>query len=80
MDIQKLVKALLAEGLTQAEIAKSVQCSQPTISDIANGRVGKVRPSYKVATGIQQLAKSVGIESDIHSLSRKPASKVRRPC
>ncbi len=74
MDIQKIVKAILAEGLTQAEIAKRVECSQPTISDIANGRVGKVRPSFKVATGIQELARSLGIGEDGSSPPMKPAS------
>lgn len=61
MDIQILVKALLADGLTQAKIAKVVSCSQPTISDILNGRIGKSRPSYKVVTGIQALATARGI-------------------
>ena len=72
MDIQKIVKAILAEGLTQAEIARRVECSQPTISDIANGRVGKVRPSFKVASGIQEIAKSLGIGED----GSPPLSKV----
>jgi transcriptional regulator with XRE-family HTH domain len=64
MDIQKIVKALIADGLTQAEIAKKVDCSQPTISDIANGRVGKARPSYKVASGLKVLATEHGIADD----------------
>ena len=64
MDIQKIVKAILAQGLTQAEIAKRVPCSQPTISDISNGHVGNVRPSYKVVMGIHELAKSLGIGDD----------------
>lgn len=64
MDIQKIVKSLLATGLTQAEIAAHVDCSQPNISEIANGQVGKTRPSYKIVTGIQSLAKLHHINDD----------------
>lgn len=62
MDIQSIVKALVATGMTQVEIAKAVDCSQPTISGIASGRVGKTRPSHKVVTGIQRLAINRGID------------------
>lgn len=62
MTIQITVKALIADGLTQAQIAKEVGCSQPTISDIANGQIGKTRPSYKVVTGLLGLALRRGIE------------------
>ncbi|WP_332848690.1 helix-turn-helix domain-containing protein [Massilia sp. S19_KUP03_FR1] len=58
MDIQHIVKSLIDSGMTQSEIAHEVQCSQPTISGIATGQVGKTRPSYKVVTGLKRLAES----------------------
>lgn len=64
MDIQKIVNALLGAGLTQAEIAKSAECSQPTISDIARGRVGRVRPSYRIVVGISKLAAEHGVDAE----------------
>jgi predicted XRE-type DNA-binding protein len=43
MDWQKLISDLVSVGMTQAEIGKSVNLSQPTISDIASGRIQDVR-------------------------------------
>jgi transcriptional regulator with XRE-family HTH domain len=62
MDIQNLVIELKAKGLTQQQIATAVPCSQSTISDIENGVIGQVRPSYNLVTGLQELAKKHGIE------------------
>jgi predicted XRE-type DNA-binding protein len=59
MDIQKMVLALLARGFTQKMIAYRVGCSQPTVSDIAKGRVGKKRPSYRVVSGLMALYEEV---------------------
>ena len=55
MDIQKIVLELLASGLTQKRIADRVGCSQPTISGIAQGSVGKKRPSYRIVSGLVAL-------------------------
>jgi len=43
MDWKKLISDLIATGMTQAEIAKRVQVTQPTICDIAAGRIKDVR-------------------------------------
>jgi predicted XRE-type DNA-binding protein len=61
MNIQNIVLSLQKAGLAQQEIASEVGCSQPTISDIATGKVGKTRPSYKVVEGLRLLAVSRGV-------------------
>jgi transcriptional regulator with XRE-family HTH domain len=38
MDIQLKVKEILETGLTQSAVAEKVNCSQATISDLANGK------------------------------------------
>jgi transcriptional regulator with XRE-family HTH domain len=62
MDIQHLVLQLKDKGLTQAEIGKEAGCSQSTVSDIENGNIGQVRPSYQLVTNLQKLAERHGIE------------------
>ena len=64
MNIQNIVLQLQQAGLAQYQIANYVGCSQPTISDIATGKVGKVRPSYKVVDGLRLLASLKGISLD----------------
>lgn len=79
MDIQKIVKSLQDIGLTQREIAKAVDCSQPTISDIAAGQIGKVRPSHKVVSGLLGLAKVHDISDDGQPLLVSAAPKPQMP-
>ena len=55
MNITKTISLLKSKGLTQAAIAKSIGCSQPTISDLAHGVHGQVRPSSKVVDGLRKL-------------------------
>ena len=43
MDWQKLISDLVSLGMTQAEIGKHAQLSQPTISDLAAGRIQDLR-------------------------------------
>jgi len=54
MNWAKLISDLQQAGMTQAEIAASVGCSQPHISDIANGRRGK-QLTYVVGDGLVRL-------------------------
>lgn len=61
MDIQNLVLELKKKGLTQPDIAAAIGCSQPNVSDIETGKIGKVRPSWKVVSGLTKLAKKYGI-------------------
>lgn len=57
MDIIKTLSTLQALGLTQSEIASAIGCSQPTISDMTSGKAGTTRPSFKIISGLQKLAK-----------------------
>lgn len=52
---------LKKKGLTQPEIAVEIGCSQPTISAIERGEVGKKRPSWKIVSGLTELAKRRGV-------------------
>ena len=60
MNISALIKKLLNKGMTQAEIARNVGCSQPTVSDIAKEKIGD--PSFSIGLGLIKLAKENGIE------------------
>lgn len=62
MDIAHTLSKLIENGLTQAEIAAAIGCSQPTVSEMARGLVGKSRPSWKIVEGIRKLAKEKGVE------------------
>jgi transcriptional regulator with XRE-family HTH domain len=54
-NLKAIVQTLLASGMTQKAIATRVGCSQPTISDIASGKIGTARPSYRIAAGLVAL-------------------------
>ncbi|WP_261524072.1 helix-turn-helix domain-containing protein [Burkholderia multivorans] len=41
--------------MSQVDIARAVDCSQPTISEIQSGRLGKCRPSYRLASSLMKL-------------------------
>jgi predicted transcriptional regulator len=58
-NLQSMVQTLLAAGLTQKAIADRIPCSQPTISDIAAGKVGKARPSYRLVSGLERLLREI---------------------
>ena len=45
-------------GMTQAELARRVECSQPTICDIENGNIS---PSIEL---LKRLAKVTGLSAD----------------
>jgi len=61
MDIANLISLLREKGLTQAEIGKSVGCSQPAISEMASGKIGKARPSWRIVEGFRLLAEKHGL-------------------
>jgi transcriptional regulator with XRE-family HTH domain len=65
MDITHLLKSLLDSGLTQAAIGHAIGCSQSTISDIKNGKIGSVRPAYNIVDGMKKLARQRGIATDL---------------
>jgi transcriptional regulator with XRE-family HTH domain len=62
-DLQKMVLRLLAAGRTQRTIADRIGCSQPTVSDIANGKIGKKRPAYSLVKGLEDLLAELARES-----------------
>ncbi|WP_175777614.1 helix-turn-helix domain-containing protein [Burkholderia anthina] len=55
MDLQFIALELKRLGMSQVEIARAVDCSQPTISEIQSGRIGKSRPSYHIASALIKL-------------------------
>ena len=71
MDISNLLKTLLDSGLTQAALSRAVGCSQSTISDMKNGKIGSVRPAYRIVDGLKKLAKKRGVEVEPPRLSHK---------
>jgi predicted transcriptional regulator len=54
-NIQDMVTRLLEAGMTQKEIADHIGCSQPNVSDMAAGKVGKHRPTYQIVRGLEEL-------------------------
>lgn len=54
-NVQDMVNRLLAAGMTQKAIADHLKCSQPTVSDMAAGKVGKHRPTYQIVRGLEEL-------------------------
>lgn len=59
--IQSILIRLQGGGMTQAQIGEEIGCSQPTISDMSSGKVGKVRPSWRIVQGLTRLAKERGV-------------------
>lgn len=57
MDWKKLISDLQAHGLTQAEIGKRVNAAQPTICDIAHGRI--TDPRFSVGDRLRALHRRV---------------------
>lgn len=53
MDWKKIASQLLADGWTQAELARECDCSQPSISDIANGITSE--PKASIALKLLEL-------------------------
>ena len=64
MNITYTLSGLLSAGLTQSDIAEAIGCSQPTISDMAAGKVGITRPSYKIVSGLEALALKHAVPTD----------------
>ncbi|WP_131753707.1 MULTISPECIES: helix-turn-helix domain-containing protein [Burkholderia] len=63
MDLQFIALELKRLGMSQVEIARAVDCSQPTISEIQSGRIGKTRPSYHLASSLLRLYEAKLTES-----------------
>ncbi|VVE90427.1 helix-turn-helix domain-containing protein [Pandoraea bronchicola] len=55
MDLQFITLELKRFGMSQVDIARAADCSQPTISEIQSGRLGKKRPSYRLALSLKDL-------------------------
>lgn len=64
-----MVQALIAGGMTQKAIADRIGCTQPTISEIASGKVGKARPSYKIVSGLETLMRELPSPDSIETTS-----------
>ena len=57
MDIQNALSQLVALDLTQNYIASEIDCSQSSVSEMLNGKVGTKRPSYITVTALIRLCK-----------------------
>lgn len=79
MNIPYTLAALLKVGLTQKQIGAAIGVSQPTISAMTNGQEGVTRPSYKVITGLETLAKEHGITTEPPTPRRRKADQVNPP-
>ena len=64
MDISFTIKRLRQAGLTQTRIGEALGMKQTTISDMEAGKAGVKRPSYRVISGLQALAKTYGVPTD----------------
>ncbi len=58
-----MVLRLLGAGRTQRAIADRIGCSQPTVSDIASGKIGKKRPAYSLVKGLEAMLAELPDES-----------------
>lgn len=52
-DFAALVRRLMALGVTQAQMATVCRCSQPSISDLATGRIKE--PVYSIGSALVRL-------------------------
>jgi predicted transcriptional regulator len=57
MDWKSLIADLQAQGMTQAEIGRHVNAAQPTICDLAKGRV--TDPRHSIGKRLESLHKKV---------------------
>ncbi|MES2319973.1 MAG: helix-turn-helix transcriptional regulator [Pseudomonadota bacterium] len=63
--IPSVLSSLQDDGLTQSEIGEAIGCSQSTISDMMTGKSGLTRPSYKIISGLEALAKQHGVSTEL---------------
>ncbi|AOJ93343.1 hypothetical protein WK22_10710 [Burkholderia multivorans] len=76
MDLQFIALELKRLGMSQVDIARAVDCSQPTISEIQSGRLGKCRPSYRLASSLMKLyEEKVANASDRVEPAQEPAKE-----
>lgn len=57
MNIPFTLKRLREAGLTQTQIGAAIGLKQTSISDMEAGKAGVKRPSYRVISGLERLAK-----------------------
>lgn len=60
-DWPAVVRALVASGLTQPQIAQQCGCGQATLSDLVRGKTKE--PRYSTGFALLRLAASRGIEA-----------------
>lgn len=70
--IPQVLQDLQEAGLTQSEIGDAIGCSQSTISDMMTGKSGLTRPSYKIISGLEVLAKKHGVATDPDPAPSRP--------
>ncbi len=77
MDIQRAITDLKGLGLTQKQIGCEIGCSQEAISQMASGKICKVRPSYKIVDGLKRLAEKYGLA--VAQPPERKAARTRKP-
>jgi transcriptional regulator with XRE-family HTH domain len=63
MDISFTIKGLRKAGLTQTQIGDAIGLKQTSISDMESGKAGVKRPSYRVISGLERLAREHGVDT-----------------
>lgn len=71
---QEIVRALIEQGFTQAEIAAAAKTTQPTISRIARG--DHTDPRASLADRLRRLAEINGLERQINPISEPQGASV----
>lgn len=79
MDIPHTISGLLKAGLTQTQIGSAVGLGQTSISDMKAGKAGIKRPTYAVVSGLQELAKRHGVETEPRVVEVADTSPGLRP-
>jgi predicted XRE-type DNA-binding protein len=72
MNIPYILSELQRAGLTQTQIASAIGLKQPTVSEMATGKAGIKRPSYKAISGLEKLAKE-------HNIPTTPVAPAPQP-
>lgn len=82
MDIENNLSECLARlvdiGLTQNQIGEEIGCSQPTVSDLLRGKIGKKRPSNKIVEGVKALVVKHKISLPCSPKQAAPISQQKR--
>lgn len=72
LNIPFTLKGLRQAGLTQTQIGRELELSQTSVSDMEAGKAGVKRPSYKVISGLERLAREHNVPTAPDTESQLP--------